>query len=163
LEIFWLDSVSIRGSSDGMKCPACDSELTMMQVGPVEVDACHGGCGGLWFDAFELKKVDENHETAGEHLIQVPRNPAVKLDTSRKRQCPRCEGVKLRRHQFRRESRVEVDHCPNCAGYWLDGGELERIRVELHPENQAQAGQQQLGMEVIRYMYRMRVEQRTAL
>ena len=36
-----------------MKCPACFNELTELQVGNLTVDACQGGCGGIWFDAFE--------------------------------------------------------------------------------------------------------------
>jgi len=27
------------------------------------VDVCQNGCGGIWFDNFELEKVDEKHET----------------------------------------------------------------------------------------------------
>ena len=146
-----------------MKCPACDRALSVLQVGPVEVDACQGGCGGVWFDAFELKKVDERHETAGEHLLQIECDPSVVPDPARKRDCPRCEGIKLKRHLFSRTSRVEVEHCPNCAGYWLDAGELERIREELHPDSQAAGKPKALGMEVIRYMYRIGIEQRTTL
>jgi uncharacterized protein len=37
-----------------MKCPACFNELTQLQVGSLVVDVCQGGCGGIWFDAFEL-------------------------------------------------------------------------------------------------------------
>jgi Zn-finger nucleic acid-binding protein len=145
-----------------MKCPACDRELTGIQVGAVLVDVCQGGCGGIWFDAFELKKVDEEHETAGEHLTQIKRDPSVKVDAARKRDCPRCEGIKLKRHLFSRTSRVEVDHCPNCAGYWLDDGELEKIREEQHPNVAAARARPQVSMEVIRYMYRLRIEQRPA-
>ena len=145
-----------------MKCPACDRELAPIQVGAVEVDVCEGGCGGVWFDAFELKKVDEQHEAAGEHLLQIRRDPGIRADAARKRGCPRCEGIKLKRHAFSRTSRVEVDHCPNCAGYWLDAGELEKIRDEQHPERAATGKKPQLTMEVIRYMYRVRIEQRPA-
>jgi Zn-finger nucleic acid-binding protein len=144
-----------------MKCPACDRELTGIQVGAVEVDACQGGCGGVWFDAFELKKVDEQHEAAGEHLTQIERDPSLRVDAARKRDCPRCEGIKLKRHLFSRTSRVEMDHCPNCAGYWLDAGELEKIREEQHPHAAVGIRQPQMSMEVIRYMYRLRIEQRT--
>jgi len=52
-----------------VKCPACFNELTKKQVGSVEVDVCQGGCGGIWFDAFELQRVDEEEERAGEHLL----------------------------------------------------------------------------------------------
>ena len=145
-----------------MKCPACDHELTESQVGALTVDICQGGCGGIWFDAFELKKVDEAHEAAGEHLVNIQRGPVRRLDASRKRACPRCHGVKLKRHLFSPKSSVEVDHCPNCAGYWLDAGELEKIRSEekAAPATAKSAQEGQMPMEVIRYIYRMQMEMR---
>ena len=49
-----------------MKCPACFSELSSVTIGQLTVDMCRGGCGGTWFDAFELQQVDESHESAGQ-------------------------------------------------------------------------------------------------
>jgi len=145
-----------------MKCPACDRRLTETQVGSVVVDICQGGCGGIWFDAFELKKVDEEHEAAGEHLTSVQRDPECSVDFNRKRACPRCAGVKLKRHLFSPKSKVEVDHCPSCAGYWLDAGELEKIRLEQKPAlaTSRSAPEGQVNMDVIRYVYRMQVQMR---
>ena len=45
-----------------VKCPACGNNLTEKKFGEVTVDVCEGGCGGVWFDWFEFKKVDEPHE-----------------------------------------------------------------------------------------------------
>lgn len=138
-----------------MICPACSNNLTETQVGAVVVDVCRGGCGGIWFDAFELQRVDEQHEPAGEPLLNIPRDPHLKVNFARKRACPRCEGIKLKRHFFSAKRRVEVDHCPSCGGYWLDAGELERIREE----KSAVAAQSTLGRsvsaEVIRYLYQI--------
>jgi len=147
-----------------MKCPACDHELTEFQVGSVTVDICQDGCGGIWFDAFELKKVDEEHEAAGEHLVNIKRGPVRRLDASSKRACPRCDGVKLKRHLFSPKSSVEVDHCPNCAGYWLDAGELEKIRLEqqLAAASAPPAKAGQMTTEVIRYIYRMQIQLRVS-
>ena len=147
-----------------MKCPACERELAEIQVGLVRVDVCHGGCGGIWFDAFELKRVDEQHEAAGEPLTNIQFDPTIHVDAARKRKCPRCAGITLKRHRFSRGSKVEVDHCPNCAGYWLDCGELAQIRQEQHPGQSAPPGQRiQVDMEVIRYIYNLRIEQRQRL
>ena len=44
-----------------MQCPACFHQLTQLQVGNLFVDVCQGGCGGIWFDGFELQRVDEEH------------------------------------------------------------------------------------------------------
>lgn len=142
-----------------MNCPACDRALTEIQVGHLKVDACLDGCGGVWFDAFELQRVDDPGETAGDLLVEVPRDPTLAVDFARKRACPRCPDVKLKRHFFSARRRVEVDHCPNCGGYWLDHGELEGIRMEK-AEEAAEKVRPKPGLtpEMIRYLYRLRTE-----
>ena len=144
-----------------MKCPACFNELSQLQVGSVAVDVCQGGCGGIWFDAFELQRVDEEQEVAGERLLEIQRDARVVVDSARKRECPRCAGIKLQRHFFSANRQVEVDECPNCAGYWLDAGELAKIRAE---KSQAAQGDEirkaALSTETIRYLYRLRTESR---
>ena len=47
-----------------MKCPRCENELELVNQSGVEVDACRRGCGGIWFDAFELEKMDQPDESA---------------------------------------------------------------------------------------------------
>jgi Zn-finger nucleic acid-binding protein len=142
-----------------MKCPACFNQLTETQVGSLVVDVCDGGCGGIWFDAFELKRVDEEDEAAGEPLLHIQRDMNVKVDAVRKRECPRCPEVKLHRHFFSAKRQVEVDECPNCGGYWLDAGELGQIRAELaETATDAQMDPASLPGHVIRYLYRLRPE-----
>jgi len=140
-----------------MKCPACFNELTQTQVGSLVVDICQGGCGGIWFDAFELQRVDEEEETAGEPLLHIKRDDRVQVDPSRKRDCPRCAGIRLHRHFFSAKRRVEVDQCPNCGGYWLDAGELAQIRAEKSESLRAgQLRQSTLSSADIRYLYRLK-------
>jgi uncharacterized protein len=135
------------------------NELTQVQVGRLVLDACQGGCGGIWFDAFELQKVDEEHESAGEPLLHLQRDERLIVDGSRKRECPRCAGVKLHRHFFSAKRRVEVDECPNCGGYWLDAGELAMIRDERAQAAASEhAGQSSISPDVIRYLYRLRTQ-----
>lgn len=140
-----------------MKCPACFNELREVQVGSLAVDACEGGCGGIWFDAFELQRVDEEAEAAGEPLLRVSRDERIVVDAARKRDCPRCAGVRLHRHYFSAKRQVQVDQCPNCGGYWLDAGELAAIRAERTEADQAeQLRQSNLSSADIRYLYRLR-------
>jgi hypothetical protein len=138
--------------------------LSEIQIGNVAVDVCQGGCGGIWFDAFELQRVDEQHEAAGEHLLQIQRQENVNLDPTRKRECPRCDGIKLKRHFFSEKRSFEVDECPNCGGYWLDAGELGKIREEKsQAANKKDSSQSSISPEVIRYLYRLQTEQRKKL
>jgi len=144
-----------------MRCPACFNELTQTQVGSLTVDVCQGGCGGIWFDAFELQRVDEEEEAAGEPLLQIQRDPKLVLDTQRKRDCPRCADMRLHRHFFSARRRVEVDQCPNCGGYWLDAGELNQIRAEKAETARVQELRSTLSSADIRYLYRLKGDSAT--
>ena len=111
-----------------MNCPACNNVLQSIKVAEITLDICKGGCGGIWFDAFELRKVDEPHESAGEKLLDIERNKNIKIDYSQKRACPKCDDMMMMKHFFSVKREVEVDECYKCGGYWLDCGELGRIR-----------------------------------
>lgn len=113
-----------------MNCPACGNQLNPYPAGAITVDVCAGGCGGIWFDAFELQKMDESSEPVPPDLLQLRKEAHVQTDTPAKRRCPKCEGVVMRRHFFSAQKKVEVDSCPNCGGYWLDAGELAAVRKE---------------------------------
>lgn len=145
-----------------MKCPACDHELTEFVIGGVTVDGCEGGCAGIWFDAFELQRVDDHHEVAGDTVLKLQRDPRLTIDAGRKRDCPKCDGIKLKRQWFNPQLRVEVDHCPHCGGYWLDHGELEKIRSEKAAASHKTAAKPQgLSMEAIRFLYRQKIERQS--
>jgi Zn-finger nucleic acid-binding protein len=145
-----------------MKCPACFNELTETQVGSVKVDVCEGGCGGIWLDAFELQQVDEEEEEAGARLLAIERDETIVVDVMRKRNCPRCPDIKLQRHFFSAKRQVEVDQCPNCGGYWLDAGELAKIRAEKSLTSEEQkAARSTISSDTIRYLYRLKTARRT--
>src|SRR6266536_216780 len=142
-----------------MKCPACFNHLSPVTHGKLTVDVCRGGCGGIWFDAFELSQVDEPQESSGQWLVDIERDPHLHVDFSRKRSCPKCDAIKLMRHPFSPKRLVEVDECPGCGGYWLDAGELEKIRAEVgesHRQKEAQAASRLQGSaSVLRYIYEL--------
>ncbi|WP_051327520.1 zf-TFIIB domain-containing protein [Desulfatibacillum aliphaticivorans] len=111
-----------------MKCPACGRELTEMTAGDVKVDACQNGCGGIWFDRFELKKLADPRESDGESLLELNRDPEVSVDLEARKKCPACADMVMMRHFFSPKKAVEVEECPQCGGHWLDCGELGEIR-----------------------------------
>jgi uncharacterized protein len=121
-----------------MKCPLCETQLKPVVANGITVDVCEGGCGGIWFDQFELQRFGVPSEPAPDILLNVTRNPGLAIDTTRKRPCPRCVEVMLKRRLYNPKSLVQVDECGGCAGIWLDAGELLKIREELRdqaPEN----------------------------
>ena len=139
-----------------MKCPACDHALTELLVGSLYVDVCQGGCGGIWFDAFELPRVENESVALDEPLFWIQRDEKVVVDPKRKRECPRCEGIKLHRHFFSARRGVEVDQCPNCNGYWLDAGELAQVREEKAlVAREHQARQAAISPKVIQYLHKL--------
>jgi len=117
-----------------MKCPACSNPLEKVTVEGITIDVCRTGCGGIWFDHLELKKVDEKHETAGQNIVDLKINPTVTVDCSQRRNCPRCKTPVMRRHFMSEKREVAVDECPACGGIWLDWGELGQIRNQFDTE-----------------------------
>lgn len=131
-----------------MKCPACGRELQQMEVSDIVVDVCKNGCGGIWFDNFELQKVDEQHEAAGEALLEIERDPAVQVDRSQKRSCPKCKDVKMMKHFASVKKEVEIDECAGCGGVWLDYGELGKIRQQFATEEERKKAAQEYFSEL---------------
>jgi Zn-finger nucleic acid-binding protein len=123
-----------------VSCPACGHQLSPRTVGDLTVDVCDGGCGGIWFDHFELNKVDERAESAGEALLDVRRDPGVLVDPTERYRCPKdTDGVVLMRHFWSVKREVTIDECPECGGIFLDAGELGRIRNEFDTEAERHA------------------------
>ena len=119
-----------------MECPACSGTLHEVVVEDITLDVCREGCAGIWFDNHELQKVDEAHESAGESLLEIARAEGVRVDHTRKRSCPRCDGQVMMQHFFSVKREVEVDECPACGGFWLDHGELGAIRTQFDTEDE---------------------------
>jgi Zn-finger nucleic acid-binding protein len=131
-----------------MKCPACSSQLREKTIGDITVDICKGSCGGIWFDNFELKKFDESHESAGEALLDIERDESTTVDHSKRLKCPKCDDIVMMRHFFSVKKEVEVDECPNCAGVWLDTGELGKIRDLFDTEEERHKAAEEYFEEV---------------
>jgi len=89
------------------------------------------GGAGIWFDRYELTKVDESRESAGQALLDLERDAGVGVDGSKRLSCPKCADVVMMRHFFSVRRQVTIDECPNCGSYWLDIGELATVRSEF--------------------------------
>ena len=111
-----------------MECPRCKKSLKIVSVDGVTVDACQNGCGGIWFDAFELEKMDQPDESAGWLLDNLRIDLSIEVDFKKQVECPRCDGVKLMQQKYPANDRIAIDKCRVCGGVWLDFGELFQIR-----------------------------------
>lgn len=111
-----------------MKCPRTGERLQKRTFGDLEV-AISEGCGGIWFDRFQLPKVKYKHQELGELIVEHLREHANPfLDTAPRLNCPRDTDVVMMRRYFSPKRQIEIDECPKCGGIWLDAEELEGIR-----------------------------------
>jgi len=117
-----------------MNCPACGTAMTEMAVGDVKIDACQGGCGGLWFDRLELAKVEKAGQSAGASLLEIDKSATRKVDPDQRRHCPRDPQMVMTRHFSSVKRSILVDECPKCAGIFLDAGELAGIEAEYQSD-----------------------------
>src|SRR3989449_25889 len=107
-----------------MNCPACGTAMTEMTAGDAKVQACKGGCGGLWFDEWQLRKVDQPDQSAGEALLHIEQNAAVKLDPNQRRKCPRDPDIVMMQHFWSVKRDVVVDRSEErrvgkeCRSRW---------------------------------------------
>lgn len=95
-----------------MNCPACGAPLEARAFDDrTEVDFCPS-CFGVWYDLADL---------------------AVSLDLAEgragTRRCPR-DGAGMMSGRLE-GSKVEADRCLTCGGFWLDAGEVNKLRAEL--------------------------------
>src|SRR6476659_743595 len=111
-----------------MKCPACKNPLREKSAGDLTLDMCYGGCGGIWFDASELERVNARAATTLHSIWQMP---VSNVSLTEPRLCPRCLDLILERKWFSELKQVEIDQCARCGGIWLDAGEFTRIYEEM--------------------------------
>jgi Zn-finger nucleic acid-binding protein len=102
-------------------CPDCGAEMKETRMHGVDLDLCPE-CNGIWLDHGELKEILQRR-------ISERANPRdMAAANACDRTCPECK-----RHLFVRHfAGCEIDQCINCAGIFLDGGELEQIQEAVH-------------------------------
>ncbi len=111
-----------------LRCPKDATIMERVPVGSFVVDRC-AGCGALWFDALELRRVLES-KAAIEHL-DVGAMDTRPVNTSLGTPlggilCPRDRTPLLRAADLKQQH-IVVDGCPTCGGVMLDSGELKDL------------------------------------
>jgi len=122
-------------------------------VSDVKVDACRDGCGGIWFDRMELRRVDERHEPLGDALTGLGDGRSV--DHEARRRCPSCEaGHVMMQRVFAAGLAFQIDECPGCGGMWLDRGELAQVRAAG-----GESARQAAGREAYKQLFLKQVQE----
>jgi hypothetical protein len=107
-----------------MLCPACASEMIILELHDVEIDWCPR-CRGIWLDEGELELLVEPQ--AG-----LPSSPVLQALREGQgagrgeRRCPACRKA-MSKVVLSLDAPVEIDQCPQRHGLWLDDGELQQI------------------------------------
>ena len=124
-------------------CPRCGEGVPLRQerIGAVVLDGCDA-CGGIWFDADELRQVirsggSGSGSAEAEYVPGPAGAPAAREDAS----CPRC-GVALYEFSYPHSPEIKLDACPQCKGIWVDDGELAALAARFTPARPAATGAQ---------------------
>lgn len=132
-----------------MKCPRTGEPMITRNVGGVEVEISPA-CGGVWFDRFELQKVDEAHEEVGDMLVEHLDTYHRTLEpTAPRLKCPRDTDVVMMRRYFSPKRQIEIDECPACGGVWLDAEELAGLRSLFRSVEERQAARESFAREIL--------------
>jgi Zn-finger nucleic acid-binding protein len=112
-----------------MQCLRCGNEMDIQIKGDagevIELDVCPE-CSGTWLDARELAKIDDNFFVNVEEIDYENVQPTT-MDAELT--CPRCwDTPVLRKVRPTVHPVVVLDTCPTCHGFWLDRGEMDKIR-----------------------------------
>src|SRR5947209_15607745 len=104
-----------------LQCPRDSGELGGRRIGGrvlgFRIDVCPK-CHGTWFDRGELRQV--TNDTAIEGLIKEYATTAPNPIRCLRDRTPM---------KKRTIGDVEIDVCPKCGGFWVDGGELEELEA----------------------------------
>lgn len=121
-----------------LRCPRTGAAMRPITVDGITVDVSEG-CGGLWFDNFEIQKFDDACEPHGAALLAIIATMGKTVDTRPRLQSPVDDSVTMMRRHFSPAQKIVIDECPLSGGVWLDPGELEIIRAIFENADDRQA------------------------
>ena len=113
-----------------MICPACKSDMIVVEHSQIELDYCTN-CHGVWFDSGELELLLESAGLEGlEPLLANLAGSTEARSAEKKRKCPICTR-KMRKTVIGQEPEILLDVCQQGDGIWFDGGELDQLVEQL--------------------------------
>ena len=123
-----MSRLSLVGEQE-MQCPRCNVGLESSEPGEhgfVIVDKCPS-CKGTWFDKNELDRLDESVWLNAEQDIEFR---VANETNSQELECPKCR-TKMEPLSPKDATELVIDRCPDCLGFWLDKGELDKLRESI--------------------------------
>ncbi len=128
---YYLGGRERSHGSAGMNCPACNSQMFVMEYDGLELDDCPA-CEGVWFDAGELALLFA--DTDGNAHPELVPDMVAKLPqagtTERPRRCPSCRKT-MHKVNIGPRRRVLIDACSRGHGLFFDRGEVADLARDL--------------------------------
>lgn len=116
-----------------MNCPHCEVELVPGDASGVAFSRCPN-CRGTWFTEEGFREAQDQADPENDWLhLEIWREHDHFDVKASELACPSCGRSAVRMRYG--ETGVEIDHCPACAGIWLDEQELENIVAALEEES----------------------------
>ncbi|MDD5719932.1 MAG: zf-TFIIB domain-containing protein [Candidatus Krumholzibacteria bacterium] len=114
-----------------MNCPACKSQMFVMEYDGLELDHCPA-CAGVWFDGGELALLfaDAEDQAHPELVPGVLAGLPQAASAERKRRCPMCRRS-MRKVNIGPRRRVLVDACVRGHGLFFDRGEVADLARDI--------------------------------
>lgn len=104
-----------------MECPACKSDLIILELNQIEIDYC-SDCSGIWLDSGELELLSG---TSLHAELKSQFKPAEETKEA-SRNCPICRK-RMAKYFFGSSEDLLIDICPNEHGIWFDNNELIKV------------------------------------
>ena len=102
-----------------MKCPACASNMVLIEVSSIEIDRCPH-CGGIVLDKGETETIDS---LGLAHVIEGgAQAPHVHRSTA-----ATCHECKRQMIALKGAGDIEYDWCDGCERLFFDRGELTSL------------------------------------
>lgn len=120
-----------------IKCPACGKLMKKVYLEKQDfvIDVCLDGCGGIWLDTRELKKIDEQNEDISALTSAYANKTFEKADGTTDRICPVCHTKMVKNH-VSSKMEITIDECYSCGGKFFDYKEIEAMRAQYKNDNE---------------------------
>ena len=111
-----------------MLCPACNSDMIVVEYRRIELDFCPH-CRGVWFDSGELDLMFKDSSLNDKSLGDMKRLPPAKTSED-ERKCPICRK-NMSKNIIGDKPAITVDVCRRGDGLFFDGGEVNQLIKQL--------------------------------
>src|SRR5262249_47935566 len=111
---------NLTGGGPTVQCPRCDVTLVATIRYKLPVNFCQS-CKGMWLEQPELQELEDEVFDFGDRW----KGTLIFTSTASTDKCPEC-AAPLQRFKYRFYD-LEMEHCPNEHGYWLEADEDTRV------------------------------------